>query len=109
METTNDRVKIGNILAEIAGEVIRAIDLFPAPMNSVHEALGVIREEYKEYEDTVFDFNLRKGRDTRPHMRDELIQLAAMCVKAILYTVDQDVETKRVGKPGEIEMGNLVR
>lgn len=53
------------------------------PMNSPHEALGVIREEYKEFEEEVFDFNLAKGRDTRSKMRTELIQLAAMCLRAI--------------------------
>lgn len=96
-ESAAVRFKVGTITTEIAEEVTRAIGLFPIPLSSVHEALGVIREEYCEYEETVFDFNLRKGRDTRSHMREELIQLAAMCVKAIMFTTDVDVESKRRG------------
>jgi hypothetical protein len=89
--------RVAKITSEISAEVARTMELFPVPMHSVHEALGVIREEYIEYEDDVFAFNLRKGKDTRPHMRKELIHLAAMCVKAIMYTIDTDVETQRVG------------
>jgi hypothetical protein len=96
-DSAKTRFNVGTITAEIANEVERAISLFPTPLSSVHEALGVIREEYCEYEETVFDFNLRKNRDTRPHMREELIHLAAMCVKAIMYTTDVDVESKRRG------------
>jgi hypothetical protein len=40
-------------------------------------------EEFIEFCGEVFKFNLAKGRDTRPAMRKELIQLAAMCVKAV--------------------------
>jgi isopentenyl diphosphate isomerase/L-lactate dehydrogenase-like FMN-dependent dehydrogenase len=105
-ETTRT-IKINSIAAEVAAEVLRSMTLFSAGMVSVHEALGVIREEYCEYEETVFDFNLRKGRDTRPHMREELIQLAAMAIKAIVFTIDQDVESKRVGPSGYDEYGPI--
>jgi hypothetical protein len=70
-------------LAEAARiEAERAASIH-GPMHSPHEALGVIREEYKEFEEEVFDFNLAKGRDTRGKMRTELTQLAAMCLRAI--------------------------
>jgi hypothetical protein len=79
---------------EIIGEVERADDAFP-PMNSPHEAMAVILEEYTEYQSEVFKHNTSKpGRDTRPWQREELIQLAAMCLRAILDTIDNPKEGK---------------
>jgi formiminotetrahydrofolate cyclodeaminase len=37
-------------------------------------------------------YNLPKGRDTRPKMREELIQLAAMAVRAITDVIDKPEE-----------------
>lgn len=68
---------------EVVFEVKRAMGMFPS-IHSPHEGLGVIREEYIEFEAEVFKFNLTKGRDTRPEMRKELIQLAAMAIRTIL-------------------------
>jgi hypothetical protein len=46
-----------------------------------------ISEEIKE----VFKHNLTKpGRDTRARQREELIQLAAMAIRAIYDTIDHD-------------------
>ena len=74
---------------EVAKEVTRARDLFPA-MNSPHEAAFVIEEEWEEYRQEVFKHNTSKpDRDTRPRQREELIQLAAMCMRAILDTIDK--------------------
>ena len=78
---------IRNIVAEVTHEVLRATKMFK-PMNSPHEASAVILEEYDEFWDEVKAFNLRKGRDNRPRMREELIQLAAMAVRAITDTID---------------------
>lgn len=75
------------IAHEVAEEVIRATSMFN-PMNSPHEALGVIEEEWEEYKGEVWRYNPRKNRDTRPRQREELIQLAAMSVRAILDTID---------------------
>jgi hypothetical protein len=75
------------IAQEVAAEVARAMKLFPA-MNSPHEAESVIREEFEEYWDEVKAFNPRKGKDTRPRQREELIQLAAMAIRAIADTID---------------------
>lgn len=70
------------IAREAATEADRAITLFP-PHSSLHESLGIIEEEFDEFRKEVFSFNLAKGRDTRPGARKELIQIAAMAIRAI--------------------------
>lgn len=87
MFTAEKEDKIWGIASEVAEEVIRASKMFD-PMHSPHEALGVIEEEWEEYKDEVWAFNPRKNRDTRPRQREELIQLAAMAMRAILDTID---------------------
>src|SRR5580698_11217493 len=58
--------KIDTIAQEVAEEAARAMTLFPA-MNSPHEAMAVILEEYAEYQLEVFKHNTSKpDRDTRP-------------------------------------------
>jgi hypothetical protein len=80
--------KVWDIANEVTLEVIRAGRMFPA-MHSPHEAEAVIREEFDEYWDEVKKHNTSKpDRDTRPRQREELIQLAAMCLRAILDTID---------------------
>ena len=82
--------QLENIAAEAVEEASRAATLF-APMNSPHEAMAVILEEYTEYQLEVFKHNTSKpDRDTRPRQREELIQLAAMCMRAILDTIDKE-------------------
>lgn len=76
------RTQFQEIAHEVSEEASRAASMF-SPMASPHEALGVILEEFEEFKDEVKAFNLRKGRDTRPAMRIELIQLAAMCLRTI--------------------------
>jgi len=68
---------------QIAKEVERARSMFPS-IHNMHEGLGVIWEEFDEFKDEVFLFNLRKGRDTRAKARTELIQLAAMAIRTIM-------------------------
>jgi hypothetical protein len=77
------------LMQEVATELERAQYLFK-PIHSPHEALGVIREEYIEFELEVFKFNLAKGHDTRPAMRKELIQLATMALRSILDALEFD-------------------
>ena len=80
--------QIQKIVGEVYDEVVRACTLHD-PMNSPHEAESVIREEFEEYWDEVKRYNPHKpGRDTRPRQREELIQLAAMAMRAILDTID---------------------
>lgn len=45
--------------------------------HSGHEALGVIREEYKEFEDEIF-----KKRPNPEDILHELVQIAANCQRA---------------------------
>ena len=79
---------VQEVAEEIVAEASRASALFP-PMNSPHEAAAVIREEFDEYWDEVKKHNTSKpDRDTRPRQREELIQLAAMCIRAITDTID---------------------
>lgn len=80
--------KYDDVALEVAVEAFRAGTIFP-PMNSPHEAAAVIREEFDEYWDEVKKHNTSKpDRDTRPRQREELIQLAAMCIRAITDTID---------------------
>ena len=89
-----EHVKVNLLANEIIAEAHRAGTLF-APMNSPHEAMAVILEEYTEYQLEVFKHNTSKpDRDTRPRQREELIQLAAMCMRAILDTIDSPKEGK---------------
>jgi hypothetical protein len=85
--TPEKEQRIQEIAAEVVAEVTRATRMFE-PLNSPHEAEGVIREEFEEFWDEVKAYNPRKNRDTRPAMRTELIQLAAMSVRAVLDVVD---------------------
>jgi len=68
--------------------VQRATELFPmndcAQHHLPHYYLGVIEEEFEEFKKEVFAFNLGKQRDTRPAMKGELLQLAAMALRAYL-------------------------
>ena len=91
MATTKEIV----LMQEVAVELERAQYLFK-PIHSPHEALGIIREEYLEWEAEVYKFNLAKGRDTRPAMRKELIQLATMALRTVLDALEFDptVESK---------------
>jgi hypothetical protein len=77
------------LMKEVETELARARSLFK-PIYSPHEALGIVREEYIEFEKEVFEFNLGKGRDTRPAMRKELIQLATMSLRTILDALEFD-------------------
>lgn len=69
-------------------EMKRAQTLFPASDCPVrfrpHYYLGVIEEEFEEVKKEVFAFNLGKQRDTRPAMKEELVQLAAMALRTYL-------------------------
>jgi len=87
MLTPEKEDKIWGIAKEAAEEVIRASKMFD-PLNSPHEAHSVIEEEFEEYWDEVKAYNPRKNRDTRPRQREELIQLAAMAMRAVLDTID---------------------
>lgn len=77
---------------EVASEVQRAMAIHPirlndtasSPTTTPHGGYAVIKEELDEYWEEVKQFNLPKGRDTRPKMRKELIQIAAMALRTIV-------------------------
>jgi len=75
-------------VSALGTEIERARGLFPiddCPKGyRPHLYLGVIEEEFEEFKKEVFAFNLKKNRDTRPAMKAELLQLAAMAMRAYL-------------------------
>lgn len=77
------------ILNEIKAELFAAENAHDK-MNSAHEAYAVILEELDEFWEEV-----RKKRSERLNvrMRDELVQTAAMCVRAI-----RDLDMYRAGE-----------
>ena len=77
------------LMKEVSNELARARSLFK-PIYSPHEGLGIIREEYLEWEAEVYKFNLAKGRDTRPEMRKELVQLATTALRTVLDALEFD-------------------
>lgn len=66
-------------LLDVAAEYYRAVKQH-APLNSAHEAYAVILEELDEYKAEVW--KKREQRDKHA-MRAELVQLAAMCMRAV--------------------------
>jgi len=82
VEVPNCPPELLQLAVDIVLEVQRAATMF-GPIVSPHEALGIIQEEFEEFKLEVYAYNLHKGRDTRAKMRTELIQLAAMALKAI--------------------------
>ena len=77
------------LMKEVEQELSRARSLFK-PIYSPHEALGIVQEEFDEFKEEVYTFNIAKGRDTRPAMRKELIQLATMALRSILDALEYD-------------------
>lgn len=71
---------VGMILSEVFKEVRSAITKH-GPMHGGHEAYAVIKEELDEYFDEV-----RADRSKQASARTELLQVAAMAVRAILDT-----------------------
>jgi glutamyl-tRNA reductase len=65
-------------IAAVAAELVHARSLH-APMNSAHEAYSVILEELEEFWEEVK--KKRQSRDPEK-MRRELIQIAAMAIRA---------------------------
>lgn len=75
---------LDDVLIEVGDEVVAAEAKWP-PMNSAHEAYGVLTEEYRELEAHVF-LNQKK-RDIEA-MRKEAIQVAAMAVRFVRDVCD---------------------
>ena len=70
-------MKSNESLKLIESEFTRAADLYPG-FHSNHEGYAVIKEEVDELWDEI-----KKSKDVRGNsrMKEELIQIAAMCVR----------------------------
>jgi len=71
---------ISAILGMVRSELLRASEMHPA-MRSLHEAHGVILEEFEEFWEEA---KKKTGSQDENLIKKELIQTAAMCVRAIL-------------------------
>lgn len=79
--------KIGNTLAEEIDDEIARAERHGKQFSSLHEAYAVILEEVDE----IWDLTRLKKRGREPgKVRQELIQLAAMAIKAI-HSIDNFV------------------
>lgn len=79
--------EINRIIYSVQDEVKRATSLH-GPLKSLHEAKAVIEEEFDEFWEEV-KVNPKKlttaaAEKRLEHMRVELVQIAAMCVRTIL-------------------------
>ena len=79
-----DSGKLDDILMAVLTELQGAMG-GNEPMHSLHEAMGVIQEEFYEFQLEVYK-NPRKHPDRKELAKKELIQLAAMSIRA-LYDV----------------------
>lgn len=88
-----NELRMSDLSSTIYDEASRAASLYPA-FNSHHEAKAVIEEEFDEYWDLV-KLNPKKPmvhptkgtpltiEDWKRELRTELIQTAAMCLRAL--------------------------
>ena len=80
MEEDLDLSEEDNVFIDMAEELDHASVAF-TEMNSAHEAYAVILEELDEFWDQV---RLKPAMQDKAKMRKELIQVGAMCARAIL-------------------------
>lgn len=78
IESEKTRLKDVQAINDITNEVARARELHE-PMNSAHEAYSVILEELDEFWEIV---KMKRDQRRPEDMYKELIQTAAMCVRA---------------------------
>lgn len=82
MQYNDMNKKLIDIFGNIENELIKATTKFPKGFHSNHEALGVIREEYKELECYIFEF--KDVYHMTDVMKKECIQIAAMAIRFLL-------------------------
>lgn len=78
-----DDETIENALTAIKKEYLRARSMF-ATINSKHEGVAIIREEYLELEQVVFTEHNEKARNEKSYT--EAVQLGAMSLAFMLET-----------------------
>lgn len=81
--------KIEAVISAVRAELSRACSRFPT-YRSAHEAIGIIREEYLEFENSVF-------HESGEAQFKEAKQLAAMAARFML-----DINTQGAEKPTDI-------
>lgn len=72
-------IEVSEIVDDILKELHRA-EIHGVEFNSAHEAYGVIKEELDEFWDLV---KMKKKNRDPSKLYEELVQQAAMCIKAI--------------------------
>lgn len=77
----------------IASEITRSLRLH-GPIRSMHEALGIIYEEWDEFTDAV------RANDP-DNQAEELVQIGAMCFRALLDVVPAESLFKLAAKMEE--------
>ncbi len=83
--TSEDLSQEDNIFIDMCEELDKATEQY-GEMHSAHEAYAIILEELDEFKAEVW----KKSKDQdRKNMRKELIQVGAMCARAI---IDLDLE-----------------
>ena len=65
----------------IERELKRAIKLHPVYPENIFQQLAIVQEEAGEVTKSVLDYHF--GKDTIEHVREELIQTAAMCMRML--------------------------
>jgi len=65
-------------ISDIQAELDSACGVWGDKFNNMHEASSVIREEFEE-----FWHEVKQKRQDKEKMRNELKQVAAMCIKAM--------------------------
>src|SRR5262245_44523169 len=63
----------------VEAELSKAQQKHPTPIHNAHEAYGVIAEEFAEFFDEV-----RAQKHDKEKMLKELVQVAAMCYRAVV-------------------------
>jgi len=94
------------VLSEIAAEVARAMRKFPRwPTDPIHAA-AVIAEECGELQQAVLEAVYEPHKGSRPNIRTEAIQTAAMCLRFLAsmnayvwFHAEQHTQNARVHRP----------
>ena len=81
-------------------EIETANSKYPAKFNGSKEALGVLREEYLEVEELLRKIKTINGKTSdlysdikTDELKGELVQLGAMCIKALYSLCNLERET----------------
>ena len=77
----DDKYKIDLLLKDVKTEYFRAKKIHPDYPDDIFEQLAIMQEEAGEVTKAVLDYKYKK--DTIEHIKEELTQTAAMCIRMI--------------------------